>query len=588
MSIPRSLIIYRAPRYQENYPLNIKHRYYSDKILLSTEVLKTDRSQIFRWEYHPKITNMTKTAQVTKFTRKLSLYLEAGNQNKLQTMRYFPKLKSIKECFIHFHNETESFAQKVPTLLARAMIQRAFKTLKQLEQVEMNKLGPLQKDPRTFKPLILQRSLQKLSLIDLKYTDDPRHLESFLRLSQSVSKRGCWPHLKHLRIGLSPSEEPIRNVYDFKNVTGTLQNLLKFLQDFKDCELLNRRSHFQLRFPDKERTSPSEVAALDEILAMQLPIAQVFCCQSIQIIKLFEVAEHSEELQSISLRLHDSLSDPLDMNVLCEFPALQEIKLRIECSDEDDDEDPNVHFYYSALEEIQSMTNLISLSLDFEGDRGDVQAELDSALANLSELRYLRLKWAGWETDGEGMALEINRSWLKDVFQAISKMKKLKELSLDLENFDCNDSSRLFKNLWQSIGKLTQLTSLRFSIEFAQEINDQNVSTLVSHLSKLKKLESLSLRIADSKFETSTFVLVMDSIVQNFYFLSNLDVEFHGFNVTKQCYQLIYEAIHQLKYLNKMEILIGCSLESGLNIALLDAEVRRRMEGSVYCYSIDQ
>ena len=342
-------------------------------------------------------------------------------------------------------------------------------------------------------------------------------------------------------------------------------------------------SHFQLRLPDKENANSKEIAALEKILKMQLPIAHISSWQSKQISKIFDLVERSKSLQSISLKLHDYPQDYFDMDPLGEFPDLQEFKLQIYCSDEDDDESPHVHFYYSAIEQIRSMTNLRSLTLDFDGDRGDVQSEVSYVLANLSELKYLKLCFGGLLED-EGTFIQVNRSWLGKLFQEIGKKKKLKELAFEITTFDFPDSTKIFKILCQSLGKLTKLVSLHLRIEFADSIKDQHVSTLIPYLNKLKKLESLSLHIGESQYKSSTFILLLNSIMEAFPFLSDLNLEIHDFDVTKQCYQLIYKAIHQMKSLNRMDILIGGKLAKRLNISLLDAEVRKRMEGSVYCY----
>jgi len=66
--------------------------------------------------------------------------------------------------------------------------------------------------------------------------------------------------------------------------------------------------------------------------------------------------------------------------------------------------------------------NLRSLSLHFDGDRGDVQSEVSYALANLSELTHLKIRFAGFPED-EGTFIQINRSWLGKIFQEIGKKK---------------------------------------------------------------------------------------------------------------------------------------------------------------------
>jgi len=317
---------------------------------------------------------------------------------------------------------------------------------------------------------------------------------------------------------------------------------------------------------------------------MEPKITDISAYRANQISTIFDLAGHSKALQRINLELNDTLSDYLDMSPLREFPALQEVTLTINCNDEDDDEDPNVHFYYFALEEIQNMTNLKVLTLSFKGERGDVLGEFSNTLSNLSELISLTLSFSELSTAFG----KLEWPWLKDVFKAIGKKKKLTCLSLDFQTFDFKGPRSLFKSLSQCIGKLTQLSSLSLSIEDAQALKDQGICTLESHLSKLTMMESLFLQITEANFRTNTFVLLMNSIMNNLKILSDLDLEFQTFNVTRECCQCIYEAIHQMKSLNRMRVVIGNDFgdEEGLNIEFLDAEVRKRMEGMVFCLKL--
>jgi len=119
-------------------------------------------------------------------------------------MRYFSKLHDIKKCFIHVHRENR-FAETTRDLTID-LLRKAFRTLKELEQVHLNDLQSLQKDFQTFKNLLLQRSLQKLAVSPLECTQGIHDLTPFMKLSQTAHRRKCWPHLKSLRVGLESYE----------------------------------------------------------------------------------------------------------------------------------------------------------------------------------------------------------------------------------------------------------------------------------------------------------------------------------------------------------------------------------------------
>lgn len=237
MSISQGLIVYRAPRHHECYPMNMKHRYYSNKLFLSTEMLKTNQSRAAHRKYQRQITKMM---QMTKTVQCLTLSLEVNDLRKIQLMRYFPRLHRVKKCIIHLSCKAQSSSKQLESFVI-TMIQRVFKTLKHLKHVEMSQLGQLQKNPRIFKNLLLQRSFQKLVINPLYYY--AKNLRSFMKLSKEASRKKSWPRLTSLRVHLLASEE-----HDtYTEPPGSLRKLLNFLRNFKSwCGPLYTFSHFQL------------------------------------------------------------------------------------------------------------------------------------------------------------------------------------------------------------------------------------------------------------------------------------------------------------------------------------------------------
>lgn len=301
------------------------------------------------------------------------------------------------------------------------------------------------------------------------------------------------------------------------------------------------------------------------------------------------MAQHLKNLQCLHLQLSDGLLNYLKIDPLNKFHSLQEMSLVVDCFYKSNDESPEAHFNYFVLEKLQSMTNLRSLTLYFSGDPYGVNDLLRAALSKLSELTRLKLLFGNMrfsQRQGERTG-ELNWSWLKEVFQAIGRMKKLKELSLDFETFGLKDSSGLFRGLCQALGRLDQLVFFRLFIREAESIKEQDVCTLASYLNKLTILESLFFYIGKSTKSTlvksNAFVRLMDSIIKNLPILSDLDLDFRSFHVTNKCSERIYEAIHQMKCLNNMRMMIGSQVSQGVNLEPLDAQVRKRISGSIQC-----
>ena len=554
MSIPKGLIIYTAKRHHELYPVNIKYRHYSNIISLPPRTTIQDKDQ----------TKITKVAKITKLVRHLDLALSLYPKTT-QVMRYFSKLNRIKtfKC---------SFVIKV--------LKRAFRNMKDLEQINLKSQRRLADNFGNFKHLLLQRCLQKLTVDDLYCTQDMNDLAAFTKFVQVANRRKCWPHLNSFGIDMKSFEHRAahRNF-----VRGPGGNLLKFLQVFKACESLYKCAHFQLEISNGlSNPSPEECAAVDEIMKMKLPLSQVSLFHGEHFTSLFQAAQDLKDLQSLKLVLSHGHVDSLEMNSLKELPNLQDLTLVLELDDVN-----RADFCYFALEKLQGMTNLRSLSIDLYGDPSEVGDLLCEALSNLTQLTCLFLRFLEAyqdEEEDEVKKEKLNWPWLKPVFQAISKMKKLKTLHLEFLDFDRDGSSGIFKSLCQALGNLTQLFSFHLVIGDAKSIQDEDLLTLASSLTRLTRMKSLYICLGrlELKFKSSTFVVLMDSIVNNLKILSELFLNIDFGDVTKQYYQMIMEGIRQMKYLNRIIIENIGQVERGLDSTLLNAEIRKRMTGYVF------
>ena len=341
----------------------------------------------------------------------------------------------------------------------------------------------------------------------------------------------------------------------------SLKNLLRFLQGLKACERLFRHSKFQLKFPEYTRGSAEEAALMKKISKI--------------------ISSKTECLKSISLEPSSVIQAKLDLKE--EATSLRSLSLTINV-----DEQKNLPFYFGALIQIQSLMNLTSLTLKFDGKPGltdELKLDICHVLSSLHELRYLDLKFEDCLERNKGHSQLLNRPWLEDAFKAIGKRRKLIYLDLHFWNFDFENSSRLFSTLSKSLGKLTMLTAFYFQGSHAQSIGDQSVMTLVDNLKKLTKLECIFLTITkgESYFRSSTFIYLMDCLRNNFPLLSSLTLQFQKFQVTHECYQSIYGAIHQMKSLSNLSMIIGGRQDEGLDMKVLEAEASKRFSGRFFC-----
>jgi len=198
MSIPKGLILYKTARHD---PINFKYRHFSTSISLSAQMAKAD----FQNKYQTGVV--------------LNISLKAGGKN-LEMINTVSKLKGLKSCFIFFHQSTQSKD------LAIKLIQRIFRALKQLERIEMWKLESLQKEPKVFKGLLLQRSLNFLAIPPLRCSEDPNELKPFLQFARTAERRKCWPHFRYLETDFLSPEDYVGN-------QGILVNVFEFLKSFK-------------------------------------------------------------------------------------------------------------------------------------------------------------------------------------------------------------------------------------------------------------------------------------------------------------------------------------------------------------------
>jgi len=434
---------------------------------------------------------------------------------------------------------------------------KVFRTLKDLQKIKLSSLKSLREDSKTFKNLILQRTLKKLIVSPLRFPGDENTLASFLALSQVAERRKCWPQLASLGLNFEYSE--------FQPAGQNLECLLKFLKDLKSCETVFKCSDFQLSLP----VSSEEVAIFDEILILRAPFSVISVVNSNLLASLLKKAQNCESLKSFSFWLKDGLSDfPLN-----EFANLQEIKLRI---DHRRLFKGQSHFL---LENLGSFKDLRSVSISISGDPNEL---LKYTFSTLTELTDLNLRFSGmfsWNDYAveEAEITELNWPWLKQLFHSIGKMKKLKKLSLHFNYFLFENSNSILKSLCQALGNLPQLSSFSLSVEIRGDLNDENIVTFAGYLEKLTMLESLLLHIGNSKFTIITFAKLMESI-KSLKILSDLDLEIHCLKTTKKCHEVLYQTIYQMRCLNRMKIEIGIKRGKG---KLLHAEIHKRMAGSV-------
>jgi len=562
MSIPKGLLLYKASRHQSSFPNDIKYGYYSEKMVTSISAKEKKRSFNFHRKYQQKL------------IQEADIRFDKDGSKTLEIIKIFSKFRGIKKCSINWFSfrpgkETEALRIRV--------LQRLFKILKRIKHLTIQSLdlSKLQQNPKTFKTFLQLKNLESLTFSGFNYSADSKDLKPFLQVAKVASKRVSWPHLKSLTI--YPFYPKISRLTD--DLSQILENLSEFLQEFKSCPNLYQCTRLGLKLPNCENLDSEEAEILKEI-TRNAPVLGVLEMSDFEYFSdIFKVLKQSKGLKRLELRSLQKLKETSDLNVLKNISStLQELKLS-----RYHEEASDLILYKDLLGQVQSMKNLKVLTFEFLKNLSlseELKDELLKVISGLDKLESLKFDLLYFSKETGKNKKESDRLWLVDIFQGIGNKPSLRKLSLRLADFDCEDSDVIFKVLCESLKKLTQLDDLSLMMS---KIDDKKLLMFIKSLSKLTKLQSLQLEINchNSKFQSETFELLIESITNNLFLLSQLSLTISKTTATKQAFEILFKMIHKLKYLNSMKLIHQGKLETGLDFQLLVNEMKKRFTGYI-------
>jgi len=559
MSIPKGLIFYKAARHRENFPVDRKYGYYSDKISPSLRSTTKKPYAKFHRRYQKKL------------VQEISFSFFSDIPTEIEAIRVFSRFSGIRRCTID--SSLFSLDNKAKKLMIE-ILQKLFRSLKRIKQLKLNSLGPLDKDPKTLKNLLLLNQLESLMLISLGYSDNSTNLRLFLKVFQEAFKRRSWPNFKSLRILPFWPDGPVGN-----RLPQYFQNLLEFLQGLKSCENIYKCSSFRVNLPNCSRINSKQAEILSKIAKTAPSLTKIRAFHLEHFSKFFKMCQNSKNLKGVRFKILDHQHEQnIDLSPLEKASTLEELELRME--------NTKGGLCRSILPQIEALTNLTVLSLDFCGKPAmtdDLKRDLVKTISKLSELKDFKLKFRNIGEKGDLRYAQFHRVWFGDVFEEISFKKKLEKLSLYFWSFDFENSSKLFEVLCQSLEKLTQLTDLELEIMNGGTIEEKEILLFCEALKKLNKIQHFGLKIQKSlSFKPHILNMLADCIAESFPFLRDLALVLSDVEITRQSFLSFRNAIKKMRCLDGVTIMLDGRAEKGVCVKLLVDEVRKRTSGNVY------
>jgi len=269
----------------------------------------------------------------------------------------------------------------------------------------------------------------------------------------------------------------------------------------------------------------------------------------------------------------EKIGQSLDLGPLSEILTFQELIFGIHHSD-----DVSFPFYNDFLGQVQTLTNLTSLTISFYGPR-DLNKELKLDISSLCLLKVFELElfYRNYHSPSE----LSNQIWLEEIFRAIGQKSKLKKLLLSFSCFSFSNFGYLFMVLGQSLNGLVNLSSLSLSITKSNCIGAEDLCALFLAISKLDRIQDLELRIdEDYDFLPKIFYALIDLVANSFPILSSPSLEFGNFYITQEACRTLTQAIKRKKSLNHVFLLVFGQVEPGVDLGLLWSEIQKRI--SIY------
>jgi len=227
------------------------------------------------------------------------------------------------------------------------------------------------------------------------------------------------------------------------------------------------------------------------------------------------------------------------------------------------------------IQQLSGLVHLTHLNIDLksflklDGKIITTFANTFSELINLEELNF--------DCDKHYNALEIKDS-LKHVFQSISRLTKLKRLTLNCGALDVciqDESMVILGESLKSLGNLRYLF-LNFS---NSKVGNKGLQALQEVLGSLKDLETLNLNLLWCEFYSQEVFLELVNNIEKLKFLSSLTLGMRVLGIEEEKLKDLVKMMYQLKDLET------CSLRLNF-FEKLQRAVLQEFEGSLECLRI--
>jgi len=440
----------------------------------------------FRQKYHQKL------------IKELSMTFFGDMTTKLELLRLFSKFRGIKKCSIDPY--LQAFSDKEKEYLGIRLFQNLFKILKRIKHLKVQgsdfNFLEVHKNSKTEKTFLLLTCLESLTFHWLGYSHNTKSLEHLLNIIRLASKTKSWPKFKSLKIHFF---EPGRYSWsrNYALPLESLQSLLKFLQDLKSCcgNFYKYLDVEQLTLPYFSDFNSEQAGILREISKMIPVIRSIDIGEFKYFAEVLDIFQHSTTLKKISLEIKDPFPPPqiqdktADLSILSRMSGLRELKLR-----GDNKVRADLTLYSKFLAQIQTMTNLTAFSFDIGGGTiltERLKTDLARVISSLIELKSLKLRF--WNRYGDTPDfLAFKNLWLGDIFEAIGKRTKLKNLFTS----SCAFSNDLFVAFRRSLKRLKRLSDLCLANINCENFEEKERVKFWKGLSKLPKLENIDVSMA--------------------------------------------------------------------------------------------
>ena len=496
MSIPKHLLIYEASRHHNTYPFDLKYGLYSTKI---------NPAKIKHHKYQ------------RKFIKEISFEFNCTRISEgLGLISLLTRFNGIKKFSLSFADIPRLI--QISKTLPMKVIKKSFIKLKRIKRLTVHHLDQLQKNPKIFRNLMLLNSLESLTLYYFTYSDDSTYMKPLMQTLNLVSQRKCWPRFKSLHIQPFSPEGYFSNPEN-PHTAEFLQRLLEFLQDLKSsCKDLYKRLSYSINLPDLQHLQSAEVEILSEMSKVIEPMTRVKMLDVKHFSKLSGIVMQAKNLKRVYINMCINFEDGIDLSPLNKAPGLTGLGVLIRTGKR-----AETILYETVFAQIQSLSKLTSLSLKLLGTQvitDDLIHDLAQVLINLPELTVLNISFMDRLTRRDAFSELKNHLCFEEVFQAIGQKTKLKEFSLYSSRFNLRNSDYLFRVLCQSIEKLALLSCFNLSIDLANTLGDEEIFSLAQSLSRLKKIEDLTLQISTGEryLGPKGFALLVENMTNNCFY----------------------------------------------------------------------